>query len=163
MGNSKWMESLVGILIIMAIGGMLFLSFKVSDFSRLDQKNSYEVHAEFDNIGALKVRAAVTMAGVKIGQVDKVVLDPVTYKANVYLRISNKNQNIPQDSSLSILTAGLLGANYVAISPGFDSDFLKNGDVVSDTHPALILEDMIGQLLFSMKGDKDDKDEQKPS
>ncbi|NNM59193.1 MAG: outer membrane lipid asymmetry maintenance protein MlaD [Legionellales bacterium] len=148
------MESLVGLFIMMAVAGMLVLSFKVSDFSRLDKNNSYEIHAEFDNIGALKMRAAVTIAGVKIGQVDKVILDPVTYKANVYLRINNKNRNIPIDSSLSILTAGLLGSNYVSISPGFDSNFLQNGDAISDTHPALILEDMIGQLLFSMKSDK---------
>lgn len=151
MNNSKWMETLVGLFIVLAIAGMLVLAFKVSDFNRLNQKNSYEVSAEFDNIGALKARAAVTVAGVKVGQVDRITLDPKTYKANVYLRISDSNQNLPFDSSASILTAGLLGANYISISPGFENTFLKNGDKINDTHPALILEDMIGQLLFSMK------------
>ncbi|MBY0545123.1 MAG: outer membrane lipid asymmetry maintenance protein MlaD [Gammaproteobacteria bacterium] len=157
MANSKWVESLVGIFIMMAVASMLALSFKVSDFNRLDKKNSYEVRAEFDNIGGLKPRAAVTIAGVKIGQVDRISLDPTTYKASVYLRIRNQNQNVPVDSTASIVTAGLLGANYVSIAPGFDSAMLQNNAVITDTHPALILEDMIGQLLFSMKGSDEDK------
>ncbi|MFN7096036.1 MAG: outer membrane lipid asymmetry maintenance protein MlaD [Gammaproteobacteria bacterium] len=154
MNNSKWMETSVGIFILLAIVSILFLAFKASDFSRLDKKNSYVVQAEFDNIGALKPRAAVAVAGVKIGQVDAIKLDPQTYRAVVYLRISDQHENIPTDSSASILTAGLLGANYISISPGFESQYLGNGSQINDTHPALILEDMIGQLLFSMKDDK---------
>jgi phospholipid/cholesterol/gamma-HCH transport system substrate-binding protein len=148
------METTVGVFILLAIASLLFLAFKASDFSRLDNKNSYVVSAEFDNIGALKPRAAVAVAGVKIGQVEAIKLDPQTYRAIVYLRISDRHENIPMDSSASILTAGLLGANYISISPGFENQYLGNGGQISDTHPALILEDMIGQLLFSMKNDK---------
>lgn len=155
MNNSKWMETSVGIFLLLAIASLLFLAFKASDFSRLDKNNSYIVTAEFDNIGALKPRASVAVAGVKIGQVDAIKLDPQTYRAIVYLRISDRHENIPVDSSASILTAGLLGANYISIAPGFENQFLSNGGQISDTHPALILEDMIGQLLFSMKNDKE--------
>lgn len=158
MKQSKWIEVAVGCLILAAIAGMLLLAFKVSDFSRLSPKNSYEVKAEFDNIGALKVRAAVTIAGVKIGQIDYITLDPETFRANVYFRINNQFNQIPLDSSASIQTAGLLGANYIALSPGFENQFLANGDTITETHPAIILEDMIGQLLFSMKDDKAKKE-----
>ena len=155
MNQTKWLHTLVGVFIIFAVLSLLFLAFKASDFSRLTQKNSYEVSAEFDNIGSLKPRATISIAGVKIGQVDHITLDKDNYRARVYLRISNEHQNIPADSSASILTAGLLGANYIALTPGFETVFLHNGDTLTETHPALILEEMIGQLLFSMKEDKE--------
>jgi phospholipid/cholesterol/gamma-HCH transport system substrate-binding protein len=151
--NTKWIETAVGLFIIAVVASMLLLAFKVSNFSRVSQKQSYEVSAEFDNVGDLKPRAAVTIAGVKVGQVDRIALNPTTYKAIVTLRINNTSNNIPADSSANIVTAGILGANYVAISPGFEEQFLHNGDTITDTHPAIILEDMLGQLIFSMKGD----------
>lgn len=154
MQSTRWLSVAVGLLLVLGLLSLLFLAFKASDFSHYNAENSYEVSAEFDNIGALKPRATVSIAGVKIGQVERIVLDGETYKALVYLRISNQHANIPVDSSATILTAGLLGANYIALSPGFEDSFLQNGDVVRETHPALILEEMIGQLLFSMKEDK---------
>lgn len=152
----KLAETFVGLFILAAIASLFFLAFKVSGVSSYHKSNSYQITAAFDNIGDLKPRAAVAMAGVKIGQVTAIKLNTQTYQAVVTMRIAS-NEAIPEDSSASIVTAGLLGANYIALTPGFSDTFFKNGDKIVDTHPALILEDMIGQLLFSMKKD-DNKD-----
>lgn len=148
----KLAETLVGLFILAAVAGLFFLAFKVSGVSSYHQGNSYQITAPFDNIGDLKTRAAVTMAGVKIGQVTGITLDNKTYRALVTIRI-DKDEPIPDDSAASILTAGLLGANYISLTPGFSDSYLHNGSEITDTHPAIILEDMIGQLLFSMKKD----------
>lgn len=152
----KLAETLVGLFILAAVASLFFLAFKVSGLSNYHQNNSYQLTAAFDNIGDLKPRAAVAMAGVKIGQVTGITLNNKTYQAVVTLRI-NKNEPIPEDSSASIVTAGLLGANYITLTPGFSDQYFKNGGTISDTHPAIILEDMIGQLLFSMKKDDTSK------
>lgn len=154
----KLAETLVGLFILAAVASLFFLAFKVSGFSNYHQSNSYQLTAAFDNIGDLKPRAAVAMAGVKIGQVTGITLNSKTYQAVVTIRI-NKDEPIPEDSSASIVTAGLLGANYITLTPGFSDQYFKNGDKITDTHPAIILEDMIGQLLFSMKKDDANKDD----
>lgn len=158
----KGLETLVGFFILLAIAGLLMLAFQVSDLTTYQGNKGYNVTAQFDNIGDLKVRAPVTVAGVKVGQVASIVLDPKTYKAAVTLSMNENANYIPKDSAASILTAGLLGANYISISPGFDEQFLGNGDVIHETHSAIILEQMIGQLLFSVNKDKaEEKDDAK--
>lgn len=149
----KTIEILVGLFIIAAIAAMFVLAFKVSGMSPMTEHNSYQITAAFDNIGDLKPRAAVTVAGVKIGQVTGIELNNKSYRAVVTMRIDKQENNIPVDSEASIVTAGLLGANYVKVTPGFEDQFLKNGGVIEDTHPAILLEEMIGQLMFSMKND----------
>ncbi len=152
--GQKYLETLVGFFILLAIAGLLMLAFQVSDLTTYQGNKGYNVKAQFDNIGDLKVRAPVTIAGVKVGQVASIVLDPKTYRAAVTLRMNERADYIPKDSSASILTAGLLGANYISISPGFDEQFLREGDAIRETHSALILEQMIGQFLFSVNKDK---------
>lgn len=152
----RYIETSVGLFIIAGIAALFFLAFEVSGFHYLDKNDTYTVNAAFDNIGDLKSGAAVTIAGVKVGQVEKIYLNTKTYKAIVNLRLS-KTQIIPSDSEASILTAGLLGSNYVSITPGFSETALGNGSEIQDTHPAIILEDMIGQLLFSMKNESKDE------
>lgn len=154
----KAIEILVGLFIIAAIAAMFVLAFKVSGMSPMTEHNSYQISAAFDNIGDLKPRAAVTIAGVKIGQVTGIQLNDKSYRAVVTMRIDNDDNNIPVDSEASIVTAGLLGANYIKITPGFEDQFLQNGGVIEDTHPAILLEEMIGQLMFSMKNDKAEGD-----
>ncbi len=154
----KLAETLVGLFVLAAVACLFFLAFKVSGLSSYHQSNSYELTAAFDNIGDLKPRAAVSMAGVKIGQVTAIRLDTKTYQAVVTLRIA-KNESIPEDSSASIVTAGLLGANYISLTPGFSDQYFSNGGTITDTHPAILLEDMIGQLLFSMKKDDSKTDD----
>jgi phospholipid/cholesterol/gamma-HCH transport system substrate-binding protein len=148
------MEFSVGCFIIAAVAALMVLAFKVSGLSMDTSKSSYAVTADFSNIGDLKVRAPVTVAGVRVGQVVDIQLDKKTYKAVVTMRFLGSQNNLPTDSAASIVTAGLLGANYISITPGFDETYLKAGDQIEDTHPALQLETMIGQLLFNMKKDE---------
>ena len=110
--------------------------------------------ADFDNIGALKVRAPVSVSGVKVGRVSAIQLDPQTYRASVTLQINNGYKDLPVDTAASILTQGLLGSNYISLSPGFDQKMLKPGEHIETTHSALILENLIGQLMFNLSGDK---------
>jgi len=129
----------------------LMLALKVSGLSTAMGSDGYVVSASFDNIGGLKIRAPVTLSGVRVGEVTDIGLDKNTFKAVVTMRIDSDQSRLPTDTSASILTQGLLGANYISFNPGFDETFLKNGDRIVNTHPAIILENLIGQLLFSLK------------
>ncbi len=149
-------ETLVGLFLLAAILALVGLAFKVSGLTTFFKQDGYNVTAAFEDIGQLKVRGSVKIAGVTIGEVTDIVIDPKSYKAIVTLRINSTVKDIPTDSSASILTAGLLGDNYIAISPMYGTDFLKNGDEIAETHSAMILEKLIGQFLFSIghPGDK---------
>jgi phospholipid/cholesterol/gamma-HCH transport system substrate-binding protein len=109
---------------------------------------TYEVKARFDNIGGLKVNAAVKSAGVVVGRVQRVALDPQRFQAEVVLAMDSA-YTFPKDSSLKILTSGLLGEQYVGIQAGYDEAVLKAGDVVLETQSAVVLENLIGQFLFN--------------
>lgn len=153
MQSQRIIETIVGFFIIIGMLALVFLAFKVSGLTSYFEKNTYKVTANFDNIGQLKERAPVTIAGVRVGEVDNIQINPQTFRAVVTLRIDS-NQAIPADSSASILTAGLLGANYISLNPGYEPQDLKDGAVIQDTHPALILENLIGQLLFKVSNAK---------
>ena len=135
----------------LGILALLVLAFKVSGLSSSIGENGYNITAAFDNVGGLKVRSPVSLAGVHIGEVSAIKLDNVQFKAIVTMKIDSKYKQLPVDTSASILTQGLLGANYISLTPGFAQTFLNNNAIVQDTHPALILEDLIGQLIFSLK------------
>ncbi|OGT15046.1 MAG: outer membrane lipid asymmetry maintenance protein MlaD [Gammaproteobacteria bacterium RIFCSPLOWO2_02_FULL_38_11] len=135
------------------------LALKVSGLSTELTQPGYVVMAYFDNVGDLKIRAPVTLGGVRIGQITDIQLDDTNYRAKVSFRINASENKIPEDSSASIFTAGLLGSNYISISPGYDDVFLKEGSTIQSTHSALILENLIGQFLFSIN--KQDKSEGK--
>ncbi|PIQ44023.1 MAG: outer membrane lipid asymmetry maintenance protein MlaD [Gammaproteobacteria bacterium CG11_big_fil_rev_8_21_14_0_20_46_22] len=158
MQKQRVTEMVVGIFIIIAILCFIFLAFKVSGLTSFSHANTYRVKAEFQNIGDLKVRAPVTIAGVAIGQVSHIDLDPETYQAVVTMKIAQRDQ-IPVDSTANIFTAGLIGSNYVSITPGFSPVFVKNGGNILRTNQAMILQDVIGQLLFSLKGGDDKADD----
>ncbi len=159
MAPRRNLELLVGFFMLLGIAALLMLALQVSGLTQnIGHRNSYTLSAQFDNIGGLKVRAPVAIAGVRIGEVTNITLDPVTFRAVVNMNIDKKNNDLPIDTSASILTAGLLGANYISLTPGYQDALLKNGDMIQKTSPALILEDLIGQLLFSLKGDDKDKD-----
>lgn len=149
--RDRIIEIWVGLFMLVSIIALLILALKVSGLSNTVGSNGYTITAEFDNVGGLKVRSPVTLAGVRIGQVSGIKLDSTRFKAVVTMQIDSSQQQLPADSSASILTQGLLGANYISLRPGFDQTFLKNGSNIQDTHPALILEDLIGQLIFSLK------------
>lgn len=152
--RNRFLEFSVGIFIIAALCGLLFLAFKVSGLTNWNDGHYYLLRADFDNIGGLKVRAPVAVAGVKVGHVSKIILDPQTYRAEVMMQINNHYQDLPIDTSASILTQGLLGSNYISLSPGYQSTMLQANGRIETTHSALILENLIGQLMFNLSNDK---------
>ena len=155
----RFIEIVVGLFMMAGIIAFAMLALKVSGLSTELTEPGYVVMAYFDNVGDLKVRAPVTLGGVRIGQITEIQLDNTNYRAKVSFRINASENKIPEDSSASIFTAGLLGSNYISISPGYDDVFLKEGSTIQSTHSALILENLIGQFLFSIN--KQDKSEGK--
>lgn len=150
MQHQRLVESLVGCFILLAIISLMLLAFKVSGLTSLFPEKSYTVVASFDDIGGLKVRAPVKIGGVQIGEVSDIQLDPVTFKATVTLAINKHMKAIPDDSTAGILTAGLLGDNYIEITPMYNEAFLKDGSHIQITHSAMILEKLIGQLIYKL-------------
>jgi len=160
--RNHWLEVGVGIFIIAALCGLLFLAFKVSGLTNIGDGHYYVIKADFDNIGALKVRAPVSVSGVKVGRVSGIQLNPQTYRASVTLQISNAYKDLPIDTSASILTEGLLGSNYISLSPGFESQMIQSNGRIETTHSALILENLVGQLMFNLTNNKKDNKDTKP-
>jgi phospholipid/cholesterol/gamma-HCH transport system substrate-binding protein len=142
-------EILVGAFMVAGVVALFFLAVKVSNLSATAGGEGYRLTARFDNIGSLKVRAPVSMAGVRIGRVERISFDKETYEAVVTLHIERQFDTIPADSFANIFTAGLLGEQYVGLDPGASQDFLRDGGQIGLTQPALVLEQMIGQFLFS--------------
>ena len=142
-------EITVGLFVVVGIIALLFLSFRVSNLNSDSVSDPYQVNARFDNIGSLKVRAPVTMAGVRIGRVNEIRLDSSSYQAQVIMDISGDYNKLPVDSSASINTQGLLGEQFVSLEPGGRQEYLKEGDRIRLTQSAVVLENLIGQLLFS--------------
>ena len=145
----QFIEIIVGLFVIAGVVALLFLSLKVSNLSTSTVSNPYQVSADFDDIGSLKIRAPVTMAGVKIGRVKEINLDTDSFRAQVMMDISGEYKKIPIDSSASINTQGLLGEQYVSLEPGGQPNYLNSGDRIRLTQSAVVLENLIGQLLFS--------------
>jgi phospholipid/cholesterol/gamma-HCH transport system substrate-binding protein len=156
MSSQRTLESLVGLFLIAALGALLVLAFKVSGLTSFFKAAGYDVTAQFDDIGSLKVRAPVKIGGVLVGEVSSVTLDATSFRAVVKMHIDSRFNHIPDDSSVGILTAGLLGDNYIAISPMYSTTFLKNGSVIEDTHSAMILEKLIGQLIYKVSNPSGD-------
>lgn len=148
--KTRFVEATVGLFMLGAVAAFLMLAFQVSGLTMQHDDETYRITADFENIGGLKIRAPVTVAGVRIGQVKSIKLNPQTFKAVVTMAITKNESHIPGDSQASIVTAGLLGANYIEIIPGFDEEALHEGSRIVDTQPALQLETMIGQLLFNI-------------
>jgi len=160
MNKRRLLELSVGCFMLLGILAFLILALKVSGLTSLSGVKSYKVSAQFTNIGGLKVRSPVTIAGVRIGEVSKIKLEGGSFNAKVTLSLDSSQNKIPYyETSARILTEGLLGSNYISIVPGFDRDdddskskprFLSSGDKINKTHEAIILENLIGQLLFNM-------------
>ncbi|MCC5791094.1 MAG: outer membrane lipid asymmetry maintenance protein MlaD [Legionellaceae bacterium] len=155
MKNQKMIDLWVGLFMLAGILAFAVMALNVSGLADFIKIKGYRVTAEFNDIGGLKVRAPVTIAGVKIGEVVGIELQPDQLNAKVTMLL-DKNKKIPyEDSSARILTEGLLGSNYISIVPGFeDADrshpFMQEGDRIAKTQEAIILENLIGQLLFNI-------------
>jgi phospholipid/cholesterol/gamma-HCH transport system substrate-binding protein len=151
MFNERRIEFTVGLFFLIGIIAFLILAFKVSGLTELSDSRTYNITAKFINVGDLKIRAPVTVAGVTVGRVSTIILDQQTYKAIVLMKIENATK-IPTDSTASIFTAGLIGSNYISISPGFEERFFKDGDEIMNTNQAMVLQNIIGQLIFNLSG-----------
>ena len=146
----------VGIFAVAGIGALLFLSLKVANLASFTNSDSYQIKAKFDNIGGLKVRAAVKSAGVVVGRVGEIRFDNESFEAVVTMNLDSRFQ-FPKDSSAKILTSGLLGEQYIGLSAGGDSANLKNGETLKLTQSAVVLENLIGQFLYSKAAEGDSK------
>ena len=157
MNKQRHIDISVGFFMLMGVIALLVMVMKVSGIDDLMSTKDYPITANFTDIGGLKVRAPVTVAGVKIGEVSHIELQPGQLNAKVTMML-NHDKAIPyEDASARILTEGLLGSNYISIVPGFDDEdnkdhpYLRAGDVIAKTQEAIILENLIGQLLFNVK------------
>jgi phospholipid/cholesterol/gamma-HCH transport system substrate-binding protein len=156
MRQTKTVEIMVGLFVVAGMAALFMLAMKVSNISTLNDDNGYEVTAYFENVGGLKVRSPVTASGVNVGRVAAISYDDKLFEALVTLKL-DRNYHLPVDSSASIFTSGLLGEQYVGLEPGGAADDLKNGDRIKITQSALILEQIIGRVLFSKAAEGNSK------
>ena len=155
--HNRLIDTLVGLFMLAGLAGLLIFAFIVSGLTQLRNGDSYSLTADFDDVGSLKPRAAVSIGGVTVGRVKSITLNSNTYRAQVVMDIEKRFNQIPVDSTASIFTQGLLGANYIHLEPGLDTNSLKPNGKIETTHSALILENLIGQLLYSFKSKDDSK------
>ncbi|QBQ96529.1 outer membrane lipid asymmetry maintenance protein MlaD [Paraburkholderia pallida] len=142
----------VGLFVVLGFIALLFLALKAGNMSSLSFQPTYAVKLKFDNIGGLKPRAPVKSAGVTVGRVASIGFDTNTYQALVTINLDQQYQ-FPKDTSAKILTSGLLGEQYIGLEPGGDTEMLKAGDTISMTQSAIVLENLIGQFLYSKAAD----------
>ena len=145
-------DAWVGLFVLIGGAALLFLALKAGNLLNLNFDDTYQVSARFDNIGGLKPRAAVKSAGVVIGRVENISFDDKSYQASVHLAMESKYV-FPKDSSLKILTSGLLGEQYIGIEAGASEKNMAAGDVIKQTQSAVVLENLISQFLFSKAAD----------
>jgi len=138
----------VGLFVLIGAAALLFLALQSANLLTLSFERAYPVTAKFDNIGGLKIKAAVKSSGVVVGRVKSITFDDKSFQAKVTLDMENR-YTFPKDSSLKILTSGLLGEQYVGIEAGADTNNLVAGDVISSTQSAVVLETLISQFLYS--------------
>jgi phospholipid/cholesterol/gamma-HCH transport system substrate-binding protein len=146
--RNKRTELFVGCFIVLGVLAFVYLAVQVSGLAFAGKKDSYQIMARFDDIGGLTSRAKVTIAGVAVGNVESISFDKELYMGLVKMNINSDVDNIPSDSSVAILTSGLLGEKYLGISIGAEDDMLTNGSELYDTQSALVLETLISQFLF---------------
>lgn len=144
---------LVGIFMLLGVSAFIYLAIQVSGLAFNDRSNGYTVVARFDDVGGLTERSKVTIAGVTVGEVRRIEYDKEYYMGKVIMNIYPNVDNIPVDSSIAILTSGLIGEKYLGISIGAEDEVLTEGAEIYDTQSALVLENLIGQFLFN-SGDK---------
>lgn len=147
MRQTRTIEISTGAFIVLGFLALVFLVTKTTNIQTYGDRGGYRVTASFSNIGGLKVRAPVTVAGVAVGRVSDIRLDPKSFDAVVTLQINGSYNEIPDDSTAKILTAGILGEQYIGLSPGGSTENLKNGSAIQYTQSAIVLEDLIGQFL----------------
>ena len=150
--SKRGIESLVGLFVVLGILALTFIALKAANLASFGQRDGYMLQARFDNIGGLKVRAPVRSAGVVVGRVKSIRLDPKTFQGLVTMEV-DRDLQFPRDSSAKIQTAGLLGDQYIGLEAGGDDKNLSAGDTITQTQSAVVLENLIGQFLFNKAAD----------
>lgn len=148
MSKTRQLEILVGAFMAAGFVALFFLAMQVSNLGTVNSGDAYRITARFDNIGGLKPKAPVTMAGVEVGRVLDIYYDVKDFRAVAVLGIYEEFNRIPEDTFAKILTAGLLGEQYVGLDPGGSEDVLKDGSEIAVTQSALVLEEVIGQFIY---------------
>ena len=152
--NDNLTKFSVGVFLLFGLMSILFLSLKASNLVGSSYTDGYRLVAFFDNVGGLKPRAAVRSSGVLVGRVEKIEFDDEVYQAKVFLKV-DKDMKFPIDSSIKVLTAGLLGENYLGIMPGAETDYFVDSDEIELTQSAVILENIISQFLYNFQENKE--------
>ena len=147
--STRTIEIMVGLFVAIGIAALFMLAMKVSNLATYGGGQGYTITAEFDNIGGLKVRSLVSASGVRVGQVTGIEYDSEGYEARVTMSIDPQYDKFPIDTAASIMTSGLLGEQYVGLQPGAEEEYLKAGSKIELTQSALVLEQIIGQFLYS--------------
>lgn len=154
--SRKLLDLWVGFFVVFGFAALLFLALRVANLSSANFAETYQLTAKFDNIGGLKVRGPVKSAGVVVGRVTDIRFDTETYEAVTTLTIDSRYR-FPKDTFASILTAGLLGEQYIGLDAGGDEKMFKSGDVVAKTQSAVVLEKLISQFMFNKASEGPDK------
>ncbi len=147
MQGTKLQDVLVGLFIASGIVALFFMALQISNLSGFSEEKTYTISAHFENLGGLKVKSPVSIAGVRIGRVTNIFVDKESYEAVVEMDIKTQYR-LPDDTSASIFTAGLLGEQYIGLDPGGSEDMIEPDGVIDITQSAIVLEEMIGQFLF---------------
>jgi phospholipid/cholesterol/gamma-HCH transport system substrate-binding protein len=162
MRSTRAVELSTGLFVLLGFAALFFLVTQITNRELSINGNSYEVYAHFENIGSLKPGAAVSIAGVTVGRVESITFDQQIYKAVVRMRINSHYNKLPVDSDASIMTSGLLGGQYIGLTIGGAEEYLGNGDRIEFVQDALVLENLINQLVatFSRRGEEGSEDSQ---
>lgn len=152
--NNRTIEIGVGVFMALAFAALFMLVMQVSNLGTIITGDTYTLKAGFENIGGLKVRSPVTVSGVRVGRVAAIDYDSDAFEAIVTLNIGSAYNRFPEDTSASIFTAGLLGEQYIALEPGGSMENLADGDRLQLTQSALVMEQIIGQFLYSTSASK---------
>ena len=155
MNAKNSVEFMAGLFLLLGIAALVVLATAATDAGTALRSGSYNLTASFTNIGDLKLRAPVTIGGVTIGSVEAIELDPASFEARVSIKVNVTFSELPDDSSASILTSGILGDQYIGLEPGGSPDFLQDGDEILFTQPALVIEQLIGKYLFNTGNTED--------
>ncbi|MFN2349105.1 MAG: outer membrane lipid asymmetry maintenance protein MlaD [Thioalkalivibrio sp.] len=148
--TTRTIEITVGIFVALGVAALFMLAMQVSNISEYRNSDGYTVSAYFTNIGGLKVRAPVTVSGVRVGRVTAIRYDPERYQARVEITIGADHDYLPTDTQASIFTAGLLGEQYIALEPGGEDEVLAQGGEIHYTQSAFVLEQIIGRIMVNM-------------
>jgi phospholipid/cholesterol/gamma-HCH transport system substrate-binding protein len=149
MQHSKTQDTMVGLFVAIGIAALFYMALQISNLGSYSSSDNYTISARFQNSGGLKVKSAVSVAGVTIGRVSSIKLDNESHEAVVEMKIDAQYNNLPDDSSASIYTAGLLGEQYISIDPGSSEEFLKDKSKLDITSSAIVLEEMIGKFMMN--------------